>query len=379
MVQTEIIWHGGAETVIDEVMSRLSERHDTKLFALTFDPAGYTVLDKLDRYVPKGRTAIRGHLRRHYEKRKYLNLAEAIRHWSPDIILINKEFQFVDWLSKETGRKVVLYLHGTLDIIDRLERRKAPPKRNPLVRVYRAHNDPQSYSSVDFSSAIMVICVSRAAESFVATNFQGVKTRVIHNAVDHSWFVPTWEDKNYALCVSRFTREKNLELLLDALNGAPYPVVIHGSLGTGEAEAYSRGYLMELESRKSSNVRIEIHHDDSSMRELVQSCSVFLHPGKNEGFGLAPLEAMSCGKPVIAHNSGGTPECVDHAGILLGDDPGEWRTTVDELMGSADLRREWGEKAYEYSKSFSWDKTTAEVEEVLLLASGTANVVPNAK
>jgi D-inositol-3-phosphate glycosyltransferase len=92
---------------------------------------------------------------------------------------------------------------------------------------------------------------------------------------------------------------------------------------------------------------------------------VFLHPGKNEGFALAPLEAMACGKVVVAHNSGGTPECVKGGGFLLGDDPKEWRSLVDELMKSKALRNELGSKALEHSKSFAWTKTTSEISEAL--------------
>ena len=46
------------------------------------------------------------------------------------------------------------------------------------------------------------------------------------------------------------------------------------------------------------------------MHEVLQSASLFILPSKNESFGLAALEAMSCGVPVIAARSEGIPEVV---------------------------------------------------------------------
>lgn len=50
----------------------------------------------------------------------------------------------------------------------------------------------------------------------------------------------------------------------------------------------------------------------SSVDELLACADLFLLPSKNESFGLAALEAMSCGVPVIASNMGGLPELVTH-------------------------------------------------------------------
>jgi len=49
--------------------------------------------------------------------------------------------------------------------------------------------------------------------------------------------------------------------------------------------------------------------DDATLRTLYQGCRALLFPGE-EDFGIAPIEAQACGKPVIAISAGGTLETV---------------------------------------------------------------------
>lgn len=80
----------------------------------------------------------------------------------------------------------------------------------------------------------------------------------------------------------------------------------------------------------------------------LQAADVFLLPSSTEGFGLAALEALSCGVPVVASRVGGIPEVVDEGetGFLCppGDVP-EMTAAVLRLLRDPALHRRMSEKA----------------------------------
>ena len=58
----------------------------------------------------------------------------------------------------------------------------------------------------------------------------------------------------------------------------------------------------------------------------MTNCSILLYTPAGEHFGIVPLEAMYCGTPVLAVNSGGPLETVDHGvtGWLVDGQPNAW-------------------------------------------------------
>jgi len=80
--------------------------------------------------------------------------------------------------------------------------------------------------------------------------------------------------------------------------------------------------------------------------DLLQRCEVYLQPSIYEGFGLAILEAMSCGAAVVSSPAGAVQEVVGDTGLLVdGRSPEAIAAAVNQLLDDAALRERLGQKA----------------------------------
>jgi len=135
-------------------------------------------------------------------------------------------------------------------------------------------------------------------------------------------------------------------------------LVIAGDVPDGY-QWYKEKLLDLAKKMKVSNkVRIVESPSDLEIVRLMQKCAVFLFPSTIDTFGLVVLEAMACGKPVVACNSGGVPEVIGDAGLLIEPDFLQWQEAVSRLLSDPELRREMGQRSLTRSMLFSWKRTT---------------------
>lgn len=106
---------------------------------------------------------------------------------------------------------------------------------------------------------------------------------------------------SYYLCISRLDRDKHLELAILACNRLKKPLLIAGKTNEPRYEAY-------LRSLAGPTVTFLGFQPDTKVRELYRNAIAFLFPSKEEDFGIAPLEALAYGVPVIAYYGGGPKE-----------------------------------------------------------------------
>ena len=97
--------------------------------------------------------------------------------------------------------------------------------------------------------------------------------------------------------------------------------------------------------------------DDEDLPALYSGAEWFTYTSMYEGFGLPPLEAMSCGCPVIASNSSSLPEVVGNAGILVDWDSNQQHIEAyEKYYFNPQLRKANREKGLARAKEFSWAK-----------------------
>ncbi len=109
-----------------------------------------------------------------------------------------------------------------------------------------------------------------------------------------------------------------------------------------------RGPAEELSRTRGVENDVIFLGKQNGIREKLGQADLFLLPSQLESFGLAALEAMACEVPVIATNTGGVPEVVEHGvdGYLV--DPGDVKLAgkyAIELLSRADRGREMGQRA----------------------------------
>ena len=97
----------------------------------------------------------------------------------------------------------------------------------------------------------------------------------------------------------RFSAEKNIPVLLEAFRklGDPYHLLL---LGGDEA------------NRSGNVTRMPYCRDNATLASYFASADAFVHAGVHETFGLVILEALACGRPVVAPSAGAIPELIDH-------------------------------------------------------------------
>lgn len=150
------------------------------------------------------------------------------------------------------------------------------------------------------------------------------KIQILNPGVDSTKFVPTernynikqqlgWGNRPTILTVGRLQKRKGQDMLIKALPNIKksIPNILYAVIGGGD----EKGLLEELVNSLSlqENVLFMSEIDDDTMLKCYQQCDLFILPNRTvnqdiEGFGMVLVEAQSCGKTVIAGDSGGTKE-----------------------------------------------------------------------
>lgn len=98
--------------------------------------------------------------------------------------------------------------------------------------------------------------------------------------------------------------------------------------------------------------------EDQFLPALYSGCEVFVYPSFYEGFGLPPLEAMSCKAPVITSNTTSIPEVVGNAGLLINPhSKDDLSRALLEVLNDEDFKESLREKGFARSQCFNWQNT----------------------
>ncbi len=207
-----------------------------------------------------------------------------------------------------------------------------------------------------------VIAISGAVRDHLIQDFKlpEGRVRLIPNGVDLRQFRPIDDEERQNLrkklnlptegkiigSVSRLIADKGHDNLLEsiALLQSHYPTASLVLIGEGNF----RNHLEKLSRKLGISEKVYFRGEVSDPTPYLLSFDLFVHPAEwNEGFGLAPAEAMACGVPVVASKSrrGGLRMFITHkvSGYLLeNNDPYTLREAIDELLKDPNLAEQVG-------------------------------------
>lgn len=253
-----------------------------------------------------------------------------------------------------------------------------PPVTSPAGLLVKLHNMTSSAYLRRFKRIIATTRVY-AEGSPILSRWRD-RVVVIHNGVDTGRFKPSndgskvrerhgLDGKKVVLFVGALTRwhaYKGLDNLIRAFStvagkdpDARLLVVGGGELAAANAElAKSLGIW--------NKVTFAGTVPDALLPSYYAACDLFVLPSRDrsEGYGLALLEAMATGKPVIGSQVGGIPEVINNGvtGLLVSpNQPVELATAILALLSDGRRRLSLGAKARQYAEENDWRRVAAAV------------------
>ena len=214
------------------------------------------------------------------------------------------------WKPKNT--KLVMTLHDTAFLTHQ-------DSISKLFYLYYKYAIPQALKISD-----RVITISEFSKREIIKNYPFVKDKidVIYNGIDAKEFSPINHDdkERYILFVGSLNPRKNFIRLIKAFQIMSFEHDIELKIVGNFSDIFMLSddeKALICEAKKSSKITFLEDIDNKKLVKLYQKAIIFVFPSIYEGFGLPPLEAMSCGTPVIVSNIASLPEACGDAALYV--------------------------------------------------------------
>lgn len=205
------------------------------------------------------------------------------------------------------------------------------------------------------------------------------KITVVNNGVP-SYLKPTDKDKTLIkelglegkiilLFMGLFIKRKNPLFLLDILSRLSRVrsdvVLIFWGTGPLKNQIESKAKKLGL----ADKIRIQKPTFGSKKNRIHNIADIFVHPALDEGFALAPLEAMACTKPVVMTKGYSASEAVQdgiNGYLCYPNNLNDWSEKLGKLTKNSNLRKRMGAASLKKVKTeFQWRKAVEKHQEIL--------------
>jgi len=368
---------GGAERLVcDSALALKSSGHTVKIFTSHHDPShcfaetrdGSLDVEAVGDFLP------RQVLWKFYAFFAYLRMLYVAHYlvifssFSPDVIICDQISACIPVLRMWSRARIIFYCHFPDMLLTQ--------RKSLLKRLYRAPIDWLEEVATGMADEVLVN--SQFTSNIFTSTFTSlshIKPRILYPSLNTKGFTkPTSQRTNplenkippatefVFLSINRYERKKNLNLAIEALSELKklcddatwkkVQLVVAG--GYDERVTENKEHYLELgrlasDHKLLDNIVFLCSFSDEDKIYLLKNSTCLLYTPSNEHFGIVPIEAMFMKLPVIACNSGGPLETVDHevTGYLCESDPKAFGKAMHKFVQDKSLKSRMGESGRE--------------------------------
>ena len=283
---------------------------------------------------------------------------------APDNLAWISSSSFSKWIPKPEGTKFVCYCHTPPRFFWNPDEYLKNEIRNPVLRrLVRALMPLFRRSDLRQSRRIdLFLANSRNVQQRIRECY-GRESVVVYPPVDVERFQVSGRNDDFYLIVSRLVAYKHIDRAVQAFTESGKKLVI---IGDGPDRA-------RLEAMAGPTVTFLGRAPDEAVTEMMATCRAYVFPG-SEDFGITPVEAQACGKPVIAFRHGGALETVidGETGVFF-DQPDA--ASLNEALERFEKRQWDPDLIRRNAERFSIERFLQETREILASLLGSEALV----
>ena len=196
------------------------------------------------------------------------------------------------------------------------------------------------------------------------------KIDVVYNGISHMYNIPTISGKGneygkYLLTVSSINPRKNFRNLILAFNHLKLPDIKLLIVGSKNKILASEDFKEIVEN--NPNIIFSGYVSDEELVHLYKQALLFVYPSLYEGFGIPPLEAMTCGCPTLVSNKTSLPEVCGDASYYINSPHivQDIAHSLENLLHQPEVMADLVHKGYERVKQFSWESSSKKMAQLI--------------
>ena len=171
-------------------------------------------------------------------------------------------------------------------------------------------------------------------------------------------------EDTFVLSVGELQSRKNHEPVIRAIGAIKDPHIKYMICGRGELESHLRDVAKEV----GMEDRLLLPGHVYDIPEILKAADIFAHPSQREGLGIAALEAMASGLPLVTSNVQGIKDYVINGKTGFVTEPNDidgYRRAIADLMNNPELRQSIRKNNVEYAKKYDVSNSKQQVHAII--------------